>query len=189
MYQQLPMPMYQVSDPEWMAEADKLMSHMGREPVQWGEFSARIGEHGEMDVGAAEMRFCEDCTVPPKPDNDGVVAVVLVSWTGSMVSVLKKIGMVDWPIRHSSFALDYLYRSVPEGCHAGVLPDSYDVATGFGYCADTEVEHGDPQALAVVQGRAGGMGTVSWSQPDPAGIGSKDPRVSQREYSLLAIMK
>jgi hypothetical protein len=39
-----------------------------------------------------------------------------------------------------------------------------------------KASQGDPRALAVVQGRAGGQGTVSRAQPGPAGIVPKDPR-------------
>jgi hypothetical protein len=50
MYQQIPISLHPVPDPEWMTEADKLMLHIGKEPVQCEETSARIGEQGEMDV-------------------------------------------------------------------------------------------------------------------------------------------
>jgi hypothetical protein len=111
------MPLYSAPEPEWMTEADKLMLHIGKEPVQWDDFSARLKDRGEMDVGGVEMRCFEDYTLPPRPDNDVIVAAVLVPCKSSMVSVLKQIGMADWPVGHSTYALDCPHRSFPDGCH------------------------------------------------------------------------
>jgi hypothetical protein len=90
------------------------------------------------------MRCFEDCTIPPGPENDVIVVVILAAWTGSVAFAMKKICIEDCPIGHHAYALDCLFRSVPDGFHVGVLLDSDYVATGFSCFPHTQAEHGDP---------------------------------------------
>jgi hypothetical protein len=45
--------------------------------------------------------------------------------------------------------------------------------------------NGDPRAIAATQERAGGQGTVSGAQPNPAGIVSRDPRAESTRLSIF----
>jgi hypothetical protein len=50
--------------PEWITPADQHMLQVeDHQAVPWAQFSRLIAERSEMDVGAAEMRRYEDCTV------------------------------------------------------------------------------------------------------------------------------
>jgi hypothetical protein len=75
MCQQVSMPIHSAPDAEWMTEAGKLMLRIGKEPLLREEFSPRIADRGEIDVGVVEMKCFEDCTLPPRPDNGVIVAV------------------------------------------------------------------------------------------------------------------
>jgi hypothetical protein len=74
----------------------------------WEGFGLMIAERGEMRIGAAEMRRHEVCTVAPAPDNDVIVAAVVVAGSQTLISTLKFAAKEDWPIDHSARAVGTL---------------------------------------------------------------------------------
>jgi hypothetical protein len=108
-----------------MTYADRHMLQVEyHRPVSCESFRDCRLASGETDVGVVEMKRYEECTVSPGKDNDVIVAVVLVVWTGTLVSVSKSIGKEDWSIGHSAHPLNGLFLAVRDGCHVGVLLDS-----------------------------------------------------------------
>jgi hypothetical protein len=114
-----------------------------RAPVQWDEFSEKMADRGEWGVPAVEMSCFEDRTVALEPGNDVIVAVVIVAWSASMISVMKKVGTNDRPVGHSDFAFDCMFRSIPDRCQIAVLLDSGDLVHGFHFTA-AEAEYTNP---------------------------------------------
>jgi hypothetical protein len=65
--------------PDRMTEAGKHMPGVGG--VSWEQFKEIIADTGDLKYGDVEHKRYEECTVPPGPDNNVIVAAVLVSWT------------------------------------------------------------------------------------------------------------
>jgi hypothetical protein len=51
-----------------------------------------------------ERRRYEECKIAPAPDNDVIVAAVVVALPDTLISTLKFAAMEDWPIDHNAMA-------------------------------------------------------------------------------------
>jgi hypothetical protein len=71
-----------------------------------------IVDQGEMVYTAIEQKRYEECSVVPGPDNDVIVAIVLVISTDTLVTTLKMSGKEDWPQALTAFALGSLFKTI-----------------------------------------------------------------------------
>jgi hypothetical protein len=69
----------------------------GKRPVSWEQFKEELRTNGEHFFTAIDQQRHEDCSIPPGPGNDVIVAPVLVIWTDTMITTLKTSSIGDWP--------------------------------------------------------------------------------------------
>jgi hypothetical protein len=69
--------------------------------VSWEQFKDIIADTGGVKYGVVEQKRYEECTVARDPDNDVIVAAVLVTWTETLIMTLKVARKDDWPIAHT----------------------------------------------------------------------------------------
>jgi hypothetical protein len=101
--------------PKWMTEADKHMSALtDKQAVPREQFRELIAGRGEMEVGAIEQKRYEECSLLPGPTNDVIVAAVIVSWSGTLISVLNEFGRDDWmhQLRQKAMIKSFRVRTV-----------------------------------------------------------------------------
>jgi hypothetical protein len=82
--------------PEWMTEVDNRMLGVEcHEAIPWEHFGRLMEERAEMRIGAVEMKRYEECSATPAPDNDVIVAAVLLTWSHTLISTLKTPATAD----------------------------------------------------------------------------------------------
>jgi hypothetical protein len=73
-----------------MTQDDKhMLTARDLQHVSWEHFMACIEGRGEMMVAVVEQKRHKEGTVAPGPDNDVIVAAVLVVWTDTLITTVE----------------------------------------------------------------------------------------------------
>jgi hypothetical protein len=115
-----------------MTEADqRLPEAEGHEAVPWKPFGDLLVERGEYQVDVVEMRKDEPTSEGPSPHNAIVTTTVLVAWSDTLISVLKKPATMWWPVEAAAFTIGMYFKSLPIACQTRHILELDDLTKAF----------------------------------------------------------
>jgi hypothetical protein len=133
---------------EWMTEVDKHMLAVEDHQARcWEQFRELINERGESRFAAIERKRYEKCSLAP--ENDVVVAAVLVVWSDTRIPTVKVARKDDWPIAHSGVALRELFKAGLAHSEVVVLLEWDNVCAALLEGQDMDRKNLDP-AISVI---------------------------------------
>jgi hypothetical protein len=117
----------------------------GEQPAQWEMFKSLIENLGDIRFHAIEQKRSEDCSVPPGPDNDVVVAAAWVIGMDMLITVLKRSRMGDWPEGVTGSVLGGLIEAVPSRALVDLIVESQDTFAAMECCSDNTALNREPE--------------------------------------------
>jgi hypothetical protein len=111
-----------------MTEANKhMLAITDKQAVPWEQFMELIADRREMEFGSIEQKRCEKCSLQSGLENDVTAWTVIVSWSNSLILVLKEVGRSEWRLAYSGHSIAGLFRTLPDRSQLVFTLESDDI--------------------------------------------------------------